>query len=245
MITLHVFGPAFGLPDPSPFVTKAELLLKWAQLPYQTSRKGFFKAPKGKLPYIEDDGVIVADTTFIRWHLETKYALDFDAGYSETQRGIAWAVEKLLEDHLYWAMLHYRWCDEENFRKGSARFFRRLPWPLRPLMERRVRHQMRRSLHAHGMGRHSEADMVKLAQQALASVAAILGAHPYLLGERRCAADATLSAFMAGVLCPHFDTPIRNAALGHANLVAYHARMMQEYYPDLAPAGDKPAGMAA
>jgi hypothetical protein len=28
MITLYAFGPAFGLPDPSPFVTKAEVLLK-------------------------------------------------------------------------------------------------------------------------------------------------------------------------------------------------------------------------
>ena len=28
MITLATFGPAFGLPDPSPFVTKADVLLK-------------------------------------------------------------------------------------------------------------------------------------------------------------------------------------------------------------------------
>jgi hypothetical protein len=34
MITLKGFGPAFGLPDPSPFVTKVEMLLKMAGLPY-------------------------------------------------------------------------------------------------------------------------------------------------------------------------------------------------------------------
>jgi len=33
MITLYSFGPAFGLPDPSPFVTKAATLLKMAGLP--------------------------------------------------------------------------------------------------------------------------------------------------------------------------------------------------------------------
>ena len=38
MITLYTFGPAFGLPDASPFVIKAELLLKLAGLPYQTRR---------------------------------------------------------------------------------------------------------------------------------------------------------------------------------------------------------------
>jgi len=33
MITLYTFGADFGLPDASPFVMKAELLLKMADLP--------------------------------------------------------------------------------------------------------------------------------------------------------------------------------------------------------------------
>jgi len=66
MITLYAFGPAFGLPDVSPFVTKVEMLLKMAGLDYRTDTKGFSKAPKGKLPYIADDGEMIADSTFIR-----------------------------------------------------------------------------------------------------------------------------------------------------------------------------------
>jgi hypothetical protein len=50
MITLYTFGPGWGLPDPSPFVMKAEMLLKIAGLPYRIDSKGFSKAPKGKLP---------------------------------------------------------------------------------------------------------------------------------------------------------------------------------------------------
>src|SRR5215813_744512 len=75
MITLYTFGPAFGLPDPSPFVTKAEVLLKMAGLAYQTDPTGFRRAPKGKLPYIDDDGERIADSTLIRWHLEKNTAL--------------------------------------------------------------------------------------------------------------------------------------------------------------------------
>src|SRR5215471_11575809 len=82
MITLYTFGPAFGLPDPSPFVTKAEVLLKMAGLAYQTDLTGFRRAPKGKLPYIDDDGERIADSTFIRWHLEKKYGVDFERGLS-------------------------------------------------------------------------------------------------------------------------------------------------------------------
>jgi hypothetical protein len=40
MITLYTFGPHFGLPDGSPFVTKTMLLLKFAGLPYQETRQG-------------------------------------------------------------------------------------------------------------------------------------------------------------------------------------------------------------
>src|SRR5215467_6184299 len=102
MITLYTFGPAFGLPDPSPFVTKAEILLKMAGLPYRTDTTGFRNAPKGKLPFIDDDGERIADSTFIRLHIEKKYGFNFDGGLDQEHRAIAWAFEKLAEDNLYW-----------------------------------------------------------------------------------------------------------------------------------------------
>ena len=55
MITLYTFGPYFGLPDGSPFVIKAMLLLKFAGLEYSENRGGYGNAPKGKLPYINAD----------------------------------------------------------------------------------------------------------------------------------------------------------------------------------------------
>jgi glutathione S-transferase len=150
MITLFSFGPAFGLPDPNPFVMKTEILLKMANLPYRTDNSGFLAAPKGKLPYIDDDGEIVADSTFIRWHLEKKYGVDFDARLTAEQRAIAWA---LAEDHLYWALLDARWMDHANFAKGPAVFFfRSLPAPMRTLVGAIARRKVRRALYSHGMG---------------------------------------------------------------------------------------------
>ena len=119
MITLYAFGPRFGLPDASPFVTKAEVLLKMSGLPYRRDTRGFRKAPKGKLPYIDDDGFQVGDSTFIRMHLQRRYDIDFDAGLSPSERGVAWAFEKMCEDHLYWAVLHARWMIDANFDAGS------------------------------------------------------------------------------------------------------------------------------
>lgn len=232
MITLYSFGPAFGLPDPSPFVTKAEMLLKLAGLPYRKDTTGFRYAPKGKLPYIDDEGHIVPDSTFIRWHIEKKYGFDFDNGLSPEERGVAWSVEKLLEDNLYWISMQSRWLNDANFARGPAIFFRSIPWPMRPVVETLVRRKFKQSLHAHGMGRHTLNEQLAIAAKTLDSLAAILADKPYLMGAEPCGADATLFAFMAGSLCAHFDTPLRTAAEAHPNLVQYVERMRSRYFPE-------------
>ncbi len=230
MITLYTFGPAFGLSDSSPFVTKTALLLKLAGITFTENRKGFSRAPKGKLPFIEDDGAVVADSTFIRWHIEKKYGFDFDAQLSASERGVAWAVEKLLEDHLYWTLVHARWCNDANFAKGPSIYFRSIPLPFRPVVERLVRKKVRRNLYGQGIGRHTQEQIVALAAKDLEAVSAILGDKPYLMGDHPCSADASLYAFVAGGPCPHFDTLIRGEAERYQNLVAYVARLKAQYF---------------
>ena len=158
MITLYAFGTAFGLPDPSPFVTKAEVLLKMAGLAYRIDNTGFRRAPKGKLPYIDDEGERIADSTFIRWHLENKYHIDFEKGLSAERRAIGWAFEKMAEDNLYWALVDARWFDDTNFAKGPREFFRKIPAPVRPLVIAFIRRQLKGTLYGQGMGRHNRRD---------------------------------------------------------------------------------------
>jgi len=232
MITLYTFGPAMGLPDPSPFVTKAEVLLKLSGLPYKTDSTGFKKAPKGKLPYIVDDGTVVADSSFIRRHLEKKHGIDFDKGLSAAERGTAWAFEKLCEEHLYWGIVQARWMDDANFDAGPRAFFDRAPAPLRPLVIRMVRRQVGKSLHAQGFGRHTDAEIAELCARDLIAISDFLGSKPYLMGANPCGADATLFSFLAGALCDRFKTPIRDAAAGKANLVAYCQRGFQQWFPE-------------
>jgi len=234
MITLYKFGPAWGLPDPSPFVTKAELLLKIAGLPYETNVKGFGKAPKGKLPYIADDGEIVADSTFIRAHVERKYGFDFDRGLSTEQKGLSWAVEKLCEDHLYWLVVHARWLEDENFARGPSVSMNAAPAPIRPFLKAFVRRSLRRTLRGQGLGRHSEAERAELGRRDLTALSAILGDKSYFMGAEPTGLDATTGAFVIGSLARLFVTPIRDAAEALPNLVAYRDRMMRRFYPDFA-----------
>jgi len=230
MITLFGFGPLFQLPDPSPFVVKLEVLLKMSGLSYRWERGGPPASPKGKVPWIDDDGVVLGDSTLIRMHLEQTKGIDFDTGLDAAQRAQAWAVEHMLEDHLYFALLHARWMDDANFAKGPAHFFDGAPEAVR----QQARERVRAYLHGQGLGRHSNSEITQLAAKDLAALSALLGDKPYLMGDRPCGADATMFGMIAGILTPYFDMPLRDAAVQHANLVAYRDRMMARYYPDFA-----------
>jgi glutathione S-transferase len=233
VITLYTFGPFFGLPDPSPFVMKAETLLKMSKLEYRTDTGGFSKAPKGKLPYIDDDGTTVADSTFIRWHLEKKYRIDFDQGLDAAQRATAWAFEKMIEDNLYWVIVRDRWADDANFGNGPRRFFDRVPAPIRPLVVTMIRRKVRGALRGQGIGRHSDDETQALGMRSIEAIADFLGDKPFFFGANPTGVDATVFAFVAGALCPLFTSRTRAAAEQHDNLRRYIGRMTARFYPDL------------
>jgi glutathione S-transferase len=236
MITLYAFGPMIGLPDASPICMKAHALLQMAGLPYKVDTKGFNAAPKGKQPYINDGGKLIADSTFIRWHIEETYNVDFDKGLSPAERAQAWAFEKLCEDNLYFAMANARWLDDANFAKGPAQFFNDAPAPLRPLIRFMVRRNVRRSIYMQGTGRHSTTEIDRLAIHGIDALAAQLGDKPWMMGSEPTSVDAIVHGMISSLLCPIFETPLLTATQRHANLVAYRNRAWARWYPDVKPA---------
>src|SRR5262249_43324892 len=137
---------------------------------YRTDTTGFARAPKGKLPYIDDGGMVVADSTFIRWHIEKKYRLDYDLGLDAAQRAAAWTFEKMAEDQLYWAVLYERWMIDGNFRKGPARLFDKVPAAVRPVATAMIRRKMRTALRAQGIGRHGPEEIHALGPRSINAI---------------------------------------------------------------------------
>ena len=97
MITLYGFGAGFGLPEISPLVTKRS---RKAACPRQGEGQAAGLA-EGQLPYIVDEAETIADSTFIRAHLEAKYGFDLTPR-SACRRAQAWAFERMIEHHVYW-----------------------------------------------------------------------------------------------------------------------------------------------
>jgi glutathione S-transferase len=232
MITLYGFGAGFGLPEISPFVTKSEVQLKMAGLAYRKQRAMPPASPKGQLPYIDDDGQCIADSTFIRAHIERKYGFDFDAGLSREARAQAWAFERMIEHHIYWGMVGARWVDPDNFAKGPAHFFDGAPDDRREKLREDAQFRVAENYLLSGLGRHAPDDDVDLALRSVFALSVQLGDKPYLMGDKPCGTDATAFAALAGILTPFFESRLRAMAERYDNLARYVDRMMLRYYPE-------------
>jgi glutathione S-transferase len=231
VITLYKFGPFLGTPDSSPFVIKVMMLLRFAGVPFREVQGNPFKGPHRFLPYIEDGGVKVADSTLIRFHLEKKYGFDFDGGLSVAQKAVAWAVERMCEDHLYFAMLDMRWMDSANFNKGLGRhMFGSIPAPARPIVKSMLRRMNAKRLHGHGIGRHPRSAIAELAIHDVEALAATLGDKPFLMGDGPCAADAAVFGIVTSTLTPPLESPLRASMQQHANLIAYRDRISKKFF---------------
>lgn len=232
MIVLYGSRPDFGLPEVSPYVTKTEVQFKMAGIAYRKEAAAPSQSPKGQVPFIDDDGDIIADSTFIRAYVERKFGIDLDDGLSGAERAQAWAVERMLENHFGWAMAHARWIIPENFDKGPANFFNVAPPEMRDQLRNEVRVRVADALRAVGVGRHTPDEILMLADRSLGALSEILGDKPFLFGERPVGVDATAFALLAAVMTPFFNSPLRERACEYANLVAYVNRIMALYYPE-------------
>ena len=233
MIRLHQFAPAFGLPNASPFCMKLETYLRMAGLPYEAVNSGdVLKAPKRKLPYIDDDGTIVADTSFIVDYLKQRYGDPLDAHLTPLERAEATAFQRLFEENLYWAVVHTRWVDEAGWALTAPAFFGAMPAPLRWVVPTLARRGLKAQLRAQGMGRHTPEQIHAIAARDLSAVADFIGDKAFFLGAQPSSIDACAHAFLANVLWAPVESPIQRHARTRPELEAYCARMKARCYPE-------------
>lgn len=231
MIKLYQFKPAFGLPNASPFCMKVETYLRMAGLAYECPRGADLrKAPKGKLPYIEDGDKVMADSAFIIDYLKQTYGDTLDAHLTERERAKALAIRRMLEENTYWAAIYTRWIEDAGFAQTRDIFFGGMPPPLKQLVPHIARRAIRREMHGHGMGRHSREEIYAIGCQDIRALANLLGDQPFFMGDKPSSIDATAYAFIANLLWVPLASPLLDEAKKHANLEAYCQRMKARYF---------------
>jgi glutathione S-transferase len=232
MIILYGGGPNFGLPEISPYVTKTEVQLKMAGLAYRKEQARPPESPKGQLPFIDDAGERIADSTFIRTHIERKYGVDLDEGLDSRERAEAWAIERMIENHFGFAIGYTRFFVPENFAKGPAHFVDYAPEDQRAALREELLANVGLTFRAVGILRHRADEIEWLGVRSLEALSKLLADKHYLMGSRVSSVDAIAFGALAALLTPFFDSNLRRRALRVGNIVRYVNRMMGEFYPE-------------
>jgi glutathione S-transferase len=220
-VTLVQFPSIWGR-NVSPFSLKLEAWLKLASIPFEIRPSlALHKAPKGKLPYILDGGTPLGDSSLIIRHLKRSRGIDPDAGLNDREQAEAVALQRLLEDHLYFVLVYSRWIDPEGYAAVKEGFFSGLPLLARPVARAVAGSQVRRMLHLQGIGRHGHREIYDMGREDLRALADYLGDKPFFLGDRLTSIDAVAFGFLANILLVPIESELKRAALDYPNLVAW------------------------
>ncbi len=232
-IKLFQFPRVFGIPNLSPFCCKLETWLRIAQIPYEVvdtpdPRKG----PRGKLPFIEDDGVRIADSSHIINHLVRTRDVDPDARLDDRQRAVALLVQRTLEEHYAFILAYTHLLRDEGFRHTRTRFDS-VPAIVRPLVSSMVQGRIRDLLWKQGILRHSHEEIVEQALRDWHAVLAVMSEGPFFFGGEPTGVDAIVFGTLATTVLTPIESPIRDFLRSQPGCVAYVERMHARFFPEL------------
>jgi glutathione S-transferase len=230
MLTLHKGPAAFGVNDISPFCLKLESYLRMAGIPYTARMADFGKAPKGKIPFIEEEGSYLGDSQFIIEHLKRKHGDTLDAKLSAAEVAQGHLVRRVLEESVYWHIIQERWVSQEGWRTYKPVFGSFFPPVVGKLVTPMIRRGVTKAAHTQGLGRHRPEEILEMGKADVSAVAAVLGDKPFLLGENPTSFDAALYAFIVSILAFPVDSPLRKYTQGQQNLVRYCERFQQRFF---------------
>ena len=228
--TLYGWGRMFDAPSPSPYVAKADMQMQMLGIEFDRAIADLDSVAKHKAPYVLDEGAVIEDSSFIRKHFEAKTGRDLDAGLTPAERATARALSGMLENRLGQIMACERWLIDENFDRGPRQFFAAVPEAMREAVTAQVRDEFRKTMYGAGFGRFSRTELMLLAAEDIAAVAALLGEKDWLFGDLACAADAVAYGVLAGSATRFFDSDLPDLIEQHANLRAYLDRIGQIYF---------------
>lgn len=232
MITLYSYPELFGVADNNGYGLKIVAFLRLAGLPFEHRHVvDTSAAPRGQLPYIDDDGEIVGDSEAIIAHLTRKYGVTLDAGLTPAQRDTALLVTRMLDD-LYWVMSYSRWKDAAYWPAFSAALRREHPDITEETLVKARDYNAQR-YHFQGIGRYAPEAVYARGLADLQVLAHLVPAQDYVFGPAPSSLDAAIYGFIANIHFYAIDTPLRLFVAEHGNLVR-HCRAIHEA---IAPSG--------
>lgn len=234
MIDLYQFPRAFGIANLSPFCMKVEAFLRIADIPYQVTEVNDLRlAPKGKLPFIRDNGVAVSDSEFIMDYLQSKHEFEVDGHLGSQQKVVHHALSRMLDEHFYWALMYNRWLEPQNWQILKQHLYGHIPPPISTVMAKKAQDSMRRQLRYHGLGRHSAEEIYRKAGKDIHALAQTLGSQNWFGGDYISRLDLSALAYLSNALLEKMPSPLSDKIQQYGNLIEFQQRAEQAVFAEL------------
>lgn len=225
IVLLHQLGHGVDCPSLSPFVLKVETYLRINNIPYKSlyDRK---MGPKGKTPWIEYNGDVIPDSSFIISYLNGQFKVNMNSKLTPYERGVAVSLQRLAEENLYlqlglWRAVYDK--ERETFKAVGLNWF--YIW----MLERKA------TTHAwhHGIGRHSEAEVALITETDLQALSSVLGVKDYFFGDGPTEVDCALFGQLSQLVWQARRSPgERLIKEKFPNLQSFCERIRAKYWQD-------------
>jgi len=227
LVILH--GVPFGktVANPSPFVLKALTYLRMTGIKYVVDTKDY-GGPKGKAPWISINGIHIGDSQLVVEYLMKKFEKKLHSSYTEEQLAVSTAIRVMLEERSFWGIAMDRFLHSKivsKVFKGN--------WRFHLLFHNIGGFILRRRSYAHGIGLHTEKEIVEFIKSDMRTVSQILGNKKYILGDEPCENDCAIFGIMAQFVWGLPGSPYEKFLHEElTNVKEYCIRIKEKYYPD-------------
>jgi glutathione S-transferase len=224
MITLYSYPGLFGAADNNGYGLKVYAFLRLAGVPFVHRHVvDAASAPRGQLPYIEDDGEAIGDSDTIIAHLIRKRRLTIDAGLSQAERDADLMIGRMLDD-LYWVMSYSRWQDDAFWPAFRDALLSEHPALTEAALVTAREFNFKR-YYFQGVGRFEPDAAYARGLADLAVLARAVPADGWLHGAEPTSIDAAIYGFIANIWFFPIQTPLRRFLAETPNLVRHCDRM--------------------
>jgi glutathione S-transferase len=247
MLKLFMVGSGWGVPfaTGAPFPLKLETWLRMTGIPYEVViENNTGKGPKGKTPWIVDGDVRMGDSELIIAYLKERHRVDPDAGLSPSERALATAWHRTFEEHYHQVFEHHLLFGPGGAER-MAEMVGVLPAVARPIVRTLFTRQLRKQLHARGVCRHTEEEILAMGKADLDAASAFLADKPFFLGEEPRTIDACIFGFLGASIYVSGDNPLFRHAASLDNLRRYTERIRARYFPETLGKQPERAGKSA
>lgn len=221
MVTLYQFAV-------SPFCDKVRRILRFKQIPFSIYEWPVAevpqireKNPSGKLPFVEWDGQVIADSTDIALEVERRVPDPPLLPESPRERAVVLALEDWADESLYFYEMCLRFGDDD-FDRNLPKIVGTMPKEVVEMLAPMLRDNFRQITSTQGVGRKSPAQLRSDVERLFTSIEALQAETGFVVGSRMTLADI---AIVCQAECIADSTVGQEVLASHPGLRGYFERI--------------------